>query len=81
MLQGVKEDDTAVLIVDVAGGRGHDLEAFRRKFPHAQGRMILQDLPSVIDDIQDLDSQIERMAHDMFLPQPIKGKNSPTSSS
>ncbi len=81
VLQGAEEDETAVLIVDVAGGRGHDLEAFRRKFPHAKGRMILQDLPSVIDDIQDLDPHIERLTHDMFLPQPIRGKNPPTSSS
>ena len=73
VLRGAKEDSDAVLVVDVAGGRGHDLEAFRRRFPDAKGRMVLQDLPSVISDINGLDSRIESMAHDMFLPQPIKG--------
>ena len=75
MLRGVKEDDDAVLIIDVAGGHGHDLESFRRRFPDAKGRMILQDLPVVIRDVQNLDPRIERMEHDMFLPQPIKGTN------
>ena len=73
MLRGAREDSDAVLIVDVAGGRGHDLEAFRRKFPDVNGRMILQDLPGVISGIQSLEDRIERMAHDMFSPQPIKG--------
>ena len=73
MLQGAKEDDGAVLMVDVAGGRGHYLETFRQRFPNAKGRLILQDLPHVIDDFPDLDPRIEGMAHDMFLPQPIKG--------
>ena len=73
MLRGAKEDDGAVLIVDVAGGRGYYLETFRQKFPDAKGRMILQDLPHVISDVQDLDPRIESMAHDMFLPQPIEG--------
>ena len=81
VLRGAKEDDDAVLIVDVAGGRGHDLEAFRRNFPGAKGRMILQDLPGVIDGVRELDLRIERMAYDMFLPQPIEGEYSPTSSS
>ena len=73
LLRDAKEDEGTVLIVDVAGGRGHDLEAFRQKFPHAKGRMILQDLPHVIEDIQYLDPRIERMAHDMFLPQSVEG--------
>lgn len=81
MLRSAKEDDGAVLLVDVAGGRGHDLEAFRQKFPDARGRMILQDLSGVVDDIRDLDLRIERMAYDMFLPQPIEGEYSPTLSS
>ena len=72
VLQGAKDDDSAVLMVDVAGGQGHYLETFRRRFPDAKGRLILQDLPHVIDDVQDLNPRIEGMAHDMFLPQSIK---------
>ena len=73
VLRGAREDSDAVLIVDVAGGWGNDLEAFRRKFPDVNGRMILQELPGIISDIQYLEDGIERMAHDIFSPQPIKG--------
>lgn len=66
-------DDNAALFVDVAGGRGHDIQAFRRKFPNQKGRLVLQDLPPVIDDIRELDEGIERVKYDIFTPQPIKG--------
>lgn len=65
--------DTEVLLVDVGGGRGHDLEAFHQKFPACPGRLILQDQPSVIDAITPVPSDIELLDHDFFSPQPIKG--------
>ncbi|MCJ1262498.1 hypothetical protein MMC22_002368 [Lobaria immixta] len=73
LLKGAKADANAVLMIDIAGGRGHYLAAFKERFPHVKGRLILQELPDVIDDAQGLDSSIERMKHDMFEPQPIKG--------
>ena len=73
MLRDAKEGDDDVLIVDVAGGHGHYLETFRQRFPDAKGRMLLQDLPHIISDVQHLNPRIESMAHDMFLPQPIEG--------
>ena len=76
LLRGIKSDDDAVVMIDIAGGRGHYLAAFKEKFPHIKGRFILQEVPDVIDDIQTLDSSIERMRHDMFTPQPIKGNKS-----
>jgi len=33
ILDDVKTESDAVVLVDVAGGRGHDLEAFRAHFP------------------------------------------------
>lgn len=66
------EDST--LLVDVGGGRGHDLEAFRNRFPSARGELILQDLPPVIDDIKTLHEDIVRMNYDFFTPQPVRGK-------
>lgn len=74
LLKDAKADDNAVLMVDIAGGRGHYLAAFKERFPYAKGRMILQEVPDVIHDAQNLDPSIERMGHDMFEPQPIKGK-------
>lgn len=73
LLNNAKADDDAVLIVDIAGGRGHYLVAFKEKFPHIKGRMILQEVPDVIDDAQNLHPDIECMKYNMFEPQPIKG--------
>ncbi|KAF8848056.1 sterigmatocystin 8-O-methyltransferase [Acephala macrosclerotiorum] len=67
------KDDHSTLLIDIGGGRGHDLEAFRKKFPDVKQRLVLQDLPPVINDIKELDSSIVRMKHDFFTEQPIKG--------
>ncbi|KAL8687847.1 MAG: hypothetical protein Q9218_006092 [Villophora microphyllina] len=61
------------LLVDVGGGLGHDLVAFKRKFPDLAGRLILQDLPVVIDDVKDLPDGVVAMDHDFFTTQPVKG--------
>ncbi|TRX92124.1 hypothetical protein FHL15_006991 [Xylaria flabelliformis] len=57
------------LLVDVGGGKGHDLVAFHEKYP-ARGRLVLQDLAAVIEDIQDI-NPIESVAYDFFTEQPI----------
>jgi hypothetical protein len=63
----------APLLVDIGGGLGHDIAAFQSRFPSLPGRLVLQDLPSVINSIKELDPAIERNAYDFFTPQPIKG--------
>jgi hypothetical protein len=45
----------------------------RTKYPDAPGRLILQDLPHVIDSIQELHPKVERMKHDFYTEQPVKG--------
>ena len=65
-------EDGAPLLVDVGGGKGHDLEAFQSKFPNS-GRLALEDLPHVVDSNPDLDREIERVAYDFFREQPLKG--------
>ncbi|KAI4173394.1 MAG: hypothetical protein LQ343_002926 [Gyalolechia ehrenbergii] len=72
-LGDVSKDTDAVLIVDVGGGRGHDMEAFKSAFPQQQGKLILQDLPMTIEDISHLKPGIEAMKHNFFTPQPVKG--------
>lgn len=68
-----------VLIVDVGGGSGHDLERFLTRFPQAKGHLVLQELPSTISSLNHLNTGIKAMSHDMFTPQPIKGEfSSPT---
>ena len=61
------------LLVDIGGGRGHDLEGFKQRFPVESGKLVLEDLPSVIDDIQHLDGSIQRIKHSFFEPQPVQG--------
>ncbi|KAF2262889.1 hydroxyindole O-methyltransferase [Lojkania enalia] len=66
-------NNDSVLLVDIGGGIGHYTEQFRSKFPDAPGRLILQDLPVVLGQIQGLHPRIERMEYDFFTGQPVKG--------
>ena len=70
LLEGAKQD--SALLVDVGGGKGHDLLAFHEKYP-GQGRLVLQDTPSVTNSIQGLDSAVELMTYDFFTEQPVHG--------
>ncbi|RYP04949.1 hypothetical protein DL765_009997 [Monosporascus sp. GIB2] len=70
LLDGSTAD--SALLVDVGGGRGHDLLAFHEKYPR-QGRLILQDLAPVIESIGDLNPAIERVSYDFSTEQPLQG--------
>ena len=71
LFQGLDLGVSDFLLVDGGGGRGHDLEKFRKTFVNVPGRLILQDLPGVIENIEDLDTSIGRVAHDFTAPQPV----------
>ena len=73
LLNGVKEDPGSVLLVDIGGGEGHDIEAFHKRFPRVPGKLILQDLPPTIDNIRSLDPAVIRQKYDFFTEQPVKG--------
>ena len=64
-----------ILLVDIGGGTGSDLIAFKKFHPEVSGKLTLQDLPAVIS-AANLDvlsaSGIEAIPHDFFHPQPIK---------
>ncbi|GLB05080.1 hypothetical protein AtubIFM57258_011111 [Aspergillus tubingensis] len=62
-----------VFLVDVGGGRGHDISELRAKWPNLPGRLILQDQPAVLAEATNLHPSIEPMSHDFFTEQPIKG--------
>lgn len=72
-IDGSSQDPQEALLVDVGGGRGHDLLAFKEAYPDAVGKLVLQDLPGVIESITGLDVSIERLKHDYNTEQPIKG--------
>ncbi|RAK74626.1 o-methyltransferase [Aspergillus fijiensis CBS 313.89] len=69
----VTPDD--VLLVDVAGGIGHDLSEFHRKWPDLPGRLIVQELPEVVSQARELNlnPKLELMEHDFFEEQVVKG--------
>lgn len=82
LTEGLNVSAEDVLLVDVGGGVGHDLTEFRRKWPNIPGRLVLQDLPEVIDQAkaqnQATASFIEPVAHDFFSEQPVKGTYLPS---
>lgn len=60
------------LLVDVAGGRGHDLIEFHDRFPDV-GTLVLQDQQAVLDDADSLPAGIEKRSFDFFKEPPLKG--------
>ena len=70
-------ESSVPFLVDIGGGLGHDISAFAAKFPDLQGRLVLEDLPHVIEAIDKEenkpDAKIERVKYDFFTPQPLKG--------
>jgi hypothetical protein len=72
ILEGARPGE--VLLVDVGGGRGHDAVAFKKRIDKESpgARVVLQDLPAVLSDVSNLDG-IEKVSHDFFTPQVIKG--------
>lgn len=47
-LAEASKDPNGTLLVDVGGGTGTDVAEFKRRFPKAIGKVILQDLPATI---------------------------------
>lgn len=75
LVDGFQEGPDATMLVDVGGSHGHILKDFHDKLPGAPGRLVVQDLAEVISaiDESDLNAKIEKMPHDFFTEQPIKG--------
>ncbi|MCJ1346646.1 hypothetical protein MMC31_004864 [Peltigera leucophlebia] len=73
ILSAIPNAENDTLLVDVGGGKGHDLERFLSKYPQTKGQLVLQDLPSTINSIQQLSPDIRPMSHDFFTPQPVQG--------
>ncbi|KAJ6191179.1 Winged helix-turn-helix transcription repressor DNA-binding [Penicillium mononematosum] len=63
------------LLVDVGGGRGHDVAAFVALYRSLPGKVVLQDRESVVASILECAEgrSFEVQAYDFFTPQPVKG--------
>jgi hypothetical protein len=73
LIEGFDPSAGDVLLVDVGGSRGHDLEEFAAQHPSRPGRLVLQDLEPVVAAVEDKDKKpFEAQAHDFFTPQPVK---------
>ena len=73
ILSGYSEKQSPYLFVDVGGGRGYQADSVKTKFPKAKGRVVVQDLPHVIDDGSDIHADIEKVNQDIFEKNTIKG--------
>ncbi|KAJ5604024.1 hypothetical protein N7537_006980 [Penicillium hordei] len=60
-------------VVDIGGGKGEVLARFRDSYPDHPGRLILQDLSSTFQHLDQPPDGIELMEHDFFAPQPVQG--------
>ncbi|KAI1156346.1 S-adenosyl-L-methionine-dependent methyltransferase [Nemania diffusa] len=69
--QGHRQDTP--LLVDVAGGRGHDLMDFLAKYPDEPGPFVLQDQKPVLESALSLSPKIEKQVFDLFADSPVKG--------
>ena len=67
LIDGLENSDAAnpILLVDVGGGHGHEIQRFRERFPNAEARMILQDQQDVIEQVTD-PKGMELMVHDFL---------------
>lgn len=63
------------LFVDIGGNVGHYCALFKGQFPNIPGRIVLEDLPGTLSHALPTPG-VEKIGHDFFQPQPIKGTQS-----
>ncbi|KAK8105147.1 hypothetical protein PG999_008506 [Apiospora kogelbergensis] len=73
LIKGADTSEDAPFLVDIGGSTGHDLAEFLSKHPGHPGKLILEDLPVVINHIQELDQRIEPVPYDFHTTQPYQG--------
>ncbi|KAI1654256.1 S-adenosyl-L-methionine-dependent methyltransferase [Daldinia decipiens] len=72
LLEGYNKD--LPVLVDVGGGRGHDVVEFYKRFPDVEGELILQDQQLVLDSsVADLPATVKKYPVDFFKEAPVKG--------
>ncbi|KAI3399351.1 hypothetical protein diail_7078, partial [Diaporthe ilicicola] len=79
LIDGLKMDGDSSVFVDVGGGTGQILEDFHASVPEYAGRLVLQEVPEVINAAVASgskvarDSRFELQTHDFFTRQPVRG--------
>ena len=76
LIDGDDLSNGGVLCVDIGGHHGIDLTRLLDKHPDLPaGSLVLEDLPEVVKGATDLNEKIRVIPHDMFQPQPVKGRS------
>lgn len=75
LLAGSSTDAETPVFVDVGGGIGSQCALFKSRLPNLPGRVVLQDLPVVIEHAL-VTEGVENTGHDFWLEQPVKSKQS-----
>ncbi|KAI1371933.1 S-adenosyl-L-methionine-dependent methyltransferase [Hypoxylon crocopeplum] len=77
LVEGLKPNGDASVLVDIGGGTGQILQDFRNDVPQYTGRLVLQEIPEVVAAATEkgvgADGRIELQVYDFFTPQPIRG--------
>lgn len=74
LIAGFDSSISETLLVDVGGGRGHDVSLFAAAHASRLGKLILQDREPVIASMSDKENlPFETQAHDFYTPQPVEG--------
>lgn len=71
--EGWNPSSNEALFVDIGGNVGHYCALFKSRFPQLPGRIVLQDLPDTLRHALPT-PDVEKVGHDFFQPQPIKGE-------
>ncbi|KAK8044323.1 hydroxyindole O-methyltransferase [Apiospora rasikravindrae] len=71
LVAGFDPGQSDAFLVDVGGGRGHDLVQFAKVHGSHPGRLVLQDREPVVATAETSD-RFEAQAHDFFTPQPVR---------
>ncbi|KAF2134805.1 putative hydroxyindole O-methyltransferase, partial [Dothidotthia symphoricarpi CBS 119687] len=73
LFDGFDPSNNEVLLVDIGGGLGHDLQQFATRHISNPGQLVLQDREPVIASINNKENlPFQSQAYDFFTPQPIK---------
>ena len=77
LIKDARTDEYATFLVDVGGGKGHDLRELCQKHPALPGKLVLQEIKGVIEEAKSegfgLDGKAILAEHDFFTKQPIIG--------
>ena len=71
--ENLRNGPDALLMVDVGGGVGGQVGAFRKQYADLPGRCVLQDLPDTIKNNALPPENVKLMPYDFFTPQPLRG--------